>query len=416
MSARLSPAAEAFRFVHDDHPFASHARLFRLLLEHAEPYARLIGTTESGELTVRKVLRLSGAEPSRLRRLSFSLQRAGDDGSFAAATFFYSARKARLTAYEFPADPYLVRLPALVSDGRLGTRVLQYVPRDRLVYVTADGRIGKLMRPADLVSAYDRLQYVYRAVGRADVSFGVAAPGGIDLGAGVFVQGLLPGRDVAASVTEGNLEELMREAGAVLAELHGLEVPAARPWSPGSFERELEGYVELVSLFRPREGALLAQALVRLVRDRPHARRLAFCHGDLRCSHLLRHDGSWSVIDFDGCRLGDPYQDIARLLAFLKRDVPLLRERFADPLARSLLLDDAVEAFVDGYEERSGVAHDERRLLWYLTAHELLYLGRMFKRDLYDPVSFERCVERVLALSRRLRREPVTAVAIGGRR
>lgn len=416
MTVLLAPADDLFRFVRDDHPFAEHVRRAQALVEEAEPYFRLADDPERGALTVRKLLRLSADEPGRLRWLDLSLQRTDADGRFDAATFLYSAAKKQLTCYEFPADPCLVTLPKHASEGRLGSRVLQFVPRQRLAYLTPDGRVGKLMRATDLPLAYDRLRRVHAAVERADVSFDVAAPAGVDLEEGVFFQGFLPGRDAAASLTEANLTELMQEAGAVQAELHGLDVPGVGPWSPQAFVRELESHVELVSLFRPSEGALLQHALVRLVRDRPEPSGFAFCHGDLRCSHLLKHDRAWSVIDFDGCRLGDPYQDIARLLAFLKRDVPLLRERFADPLSRSLLLDEAVAALVDGYEVRAGAVLNGRRLLWYLTAHEPHYLARMFKRDLYDLVSFERGVERVLELARRARREPVKAVAFGGRR
>lgn len=416
MTAQLSPADDLFRFVRDDHLFAEHVRRFQTLTSEAEPYARLAGDPERSELTVRKLLRLSGDEAGRLRWLYLSLQRARPDGRFEAATFLYSAVKERLTCYEFPADPYLVTLPEHVSERRLGSRVLQFVPRHRLVYLTPEGRVGKLMRATDLPGAYDRLRRVHAAVARSEVSFDVAAPAGVDPVAGVFFQDFLPGRDIAASLTEANLAELLREAGGVQAEVHGLDVPGIRPWSPQAFVRELESHVELVSLFRPSEGALLQHTLTRLVRDRPEPTGLAFCHGDLRCSHLLKHDRAWSVIDFDGCRLADPYQDIARLLAFLKRDVPLLRERFADPLSRSLLLDESVGALVDGYEERAGASLNGRRLLWYLTAHELHYLARMFRRDLYDPVSFERGVERVLELARRARREPVKAVAFGGLR
>ena len=414
MGAGLAPAGAAFRFVGRDHPHAVHLRRFRALVAQAEPYARLTDTAAIGAVTERKLLRLSADDSAELRWVSLSLQRAGGDGRFDAATFFYSTAKRRLTCFEFPADPHLRALP-LVAGGRLGRRVLQFVPRRRLAYLTEDGLVAKLMRPADVAPAYERLEAVHAAARAASVTFAVAAPAGLDPEAGVFFQTCLPGKDLAASATGNNLFELLREAGAVTAELHGLAAAAPR-WDQRSFRRDVRTHLHLVSLYRPREGARLAPAVERLLRELPELRRPAFCHGDLRAGHLLRHEGGWAAIDFDGCRLGDPYQDSARLLAFLKRDVSDLRERFADPSSTQPLLDDAVDAFVDGYETRTGGPLERRRLDWYLAAHELHYLARMFKRDLFEPVSFERGVERMLELARRAHRQPATVVAVGGRR
>lgn len=416
MATGLASAGAAFRFVGPDHPHAVHVRRFRALVAQTEVYARLTDTAANGAVSERKLLRLSAEDPGELRWVYLSLQRAGNHGRFDAATFLYSTSKRRLTCFELPADPYLRTLPGLLAGGRLGRRVLQFVPRQRLAYVTEDGRVAKLMRPADIAPAYDRLGAVHAAASAAAASFAVAAPAGIDPETGVFFQTLLPGEDLAASATDDNLFELLREAGAVTAEVHGLAVSAAPRWDQRSFRRDMRHHLHLVSLYRPREGARLAPAVERLVRTLPELHRPVLCHGDLRAGHLLRHEGGWAAIDFDGCRLGDPCQDVARLLAFLKRDVPCLRERFADPSSTQLLLDDAVDAFVEGYETRAGGPLERRRLDRYLAAHELHYLARMFKRDLFEPVSFERGVERMLDLARRAHREPATIVAVGGRR
>lgn len=416
MASGLAPAGRAFRFVGRDHPHAVHLRRFRALVAQTEPYARLTDAAAGGAVTERKLLRLSADDPAELRWVYLSLQRAGGEGRFDATTFLYSTSKRRLTCFEFPADPYLRALPSLLVGGRLGRRVLQFVPRRRLAYLTEDGRVAKLMRPADVAAAYERLRAVYAAAWAAAVSFAVAAPAGIDPETGVCFQTLLPGEDLAASATGHNLFELLGEAGAVTAELHGLAVAAAPRWDRRSFRRDVRKHLHLVSLYRPREGVRLAPAVERLLRGLPELDRPVFCHGDLRAGHLLRHESGWAAIDLDGCRLGDPCQDVARLLAFLKRDVPCLRERLADPSSTQLLLDDAVDAFVEGYETQSGRPLERRRLDWYLAAHELHYLARMFKRDLFEPVSFERGVERMLDLARRAHREPATIVAAGGRR
>lgn len=414
MDSALAAAASAFRFAGDDHPHARQLRRFRELVRGAlerEPDMH----SWPADVVVRKLLRLSADDLHQLRWVYLSLQQPAGNTGFAAVTYLYTVVKDRLTKLAFPADPYLATLPALLAEGRLGDRVLQFVPRQRLAFLTGEGLVGKLVRPADVAPAYERLVDVYRAASRADLSVRVAAPAGIDSDAGVFFQELLPGRDLAQIATETTLVELLGEAGGAVAELHDLEVGSAPRWSQRSFASDVQAHLTLVSLYTPEDHARLERAFGRLLDHPPHdPSRPSFCHGDLRCGHLLRSESGWAAIDFDGCRLADPCQDVARLLVFVKRDVPFLRLRLADAATRDLDLDDLVDAFVDGYESRRGFALDRRRLGWYLAAHELHYLARLLKRDLYDAVSFARGVERALTLAARAFRAPRRVPAIGG--
>jgi hypothetical protein len=285
-----------------------------------------------------------------------------------------------MTVFEAFEDPLLPSLPSLADEA---DDVLQYVPRHRFTFRTGN-EIGKAVRRSELEAGWLRLRAVWEAASRSRVGFAVAEPRRVDRDRGVFYQRALPGFDLAELIDARNASTLLRRAGAVHAELQSLAIPDLPWWHTADRVPQLREHAELVTLLVPAGGPR------------------TFCHGDLRCGHLLEHEGLWSVVDFDGCRIGDPCQDVARLLAFLKRDVQYLRERFAAPDGGHDELDDAVEAFLAGHAEHARVPLEPARLTWYLLAHELQFLARMFKRDLYDSVAFERGLERVRDLGDRL--------------
>lgn len=397
------PGGRPFAFVGPSHPLRADVERFWSAAADVPALGQMLDR-EGGAPAVRSVLRLYPGE-LRLKWLSVSVQRVLADG-FAAVTLHYRARRRRLEVYELPDDPLLPSLAAL--DGDVDS-VLQYVPRHRFTYRRrADGgseTIGKLPRAADLEPTRRRLASVWEAARRADASFAVAAPLGVDRGRGVFYQSRVPGTVIADRIDARNITALLRGAGRVQAELHALDVPDVPTWRPEDMVAQLREHAKLVAFFRPKAERFLVATVELLVATLPSPTRGTFCHGDLRCGHLLEHEGRWSVIDLDGCRIGDPCQDGARLLAFLKRDVPYLRDRFAAADGGHGELDAAIAAFLHGYDEAAARPLEPARLTWYLLAHELHFLARMFKRDLFAPLAFERGTERLAVLADRLREQ-----------
>src|SRR5436190_10198398 len=104
----------------------------------------------------------------------------------------------------------------------------------------------------------------------------------------------------------------------------------------------------------------------------------AFCHGDFRCSHVLRDTRGWSVIDFDAAMRADPYLEVAKLMALLKHDVPFFRQRFVnaeeDPTD---LLTAVCQGSGRGNKDRAGRRWNPNRLLWYGTGGEIHFPARM---------------------------------------
>lgn len=401
------PGGHPFSFVEPGHPLRGDLERFWDSATRVPALSRLL-VLDGAAPRQRSVLRLYPTGRARLKWLSVSVQRQTATG-FSSVTLHYRASRRLLLVHELPHDPLLPALPALGGEV---AEVLQYVPRRRFTFRAPSPRadIGKCVRPSDLGGAWMRLRAVWEAVQRAGVSFAVAEPRRLDGARSAFYQGALPGRDLAGVIDGSNVTALLYRAGRIHAELHSLEVSGVPRWSPHELLPALRKHAELVALFRPDATQVVQAALQQLVESTPSAAPVAFCHGDLRCGHLLEHEGRWAVIDLDGCRLGDPCQDIARLLAFLKRDVPYLRERFSSPQGGHDVLNAAIVAFLTGYAAERAAPLEPARLTWYLLAHELHFLARMFKRDLYDPLAFQRGRERLVLLGELLRER------LGGRR
>jgi thiamine kinase-like enzyme len=400
-SVAALPGGSPFAFVDRSHPLRSDVERFWCAAADVPSLGRLLDADAGGASNVRSVLRLYPGE-RRLKWLCVSVQRELDRG-FASVTLHYRVRRGRLDVFELPEDPIL---PALADlEGEVAS-VLQYVPRHRFTYRRhggpSTGEIGKAPRAVDLEAGWQRLEAVWRAVSRAAPSFAVAEPVGVDRGRGVFYQSEVAGAAIAERIDAANLATLLHRAGRIHAELQSLDVRGVPTWRPADLLPQIREHAQLVGLFRP-DAASLAEATKDLLLETvPAPAPTAFCHGDLRCGHLLEHAGEWSLIDFDGCRNGDPCQDVARLLAFLKRDVPYLRERFAASDGGHCELDAAIAAFLDGHAEAARRPPEPARLTWYLLAHELHFLARMFKRDLYAHLAFERGTQRLVALGEQL--------------
>ncbi len=91
-------------------------------------------------------------------------------------------------------------------------------------------------------------------------------------------------------------------------------------------------------------------------------------------------------------------------MACLKYDVPLFRQRFANPTDDDCeFLEAAGRACLAGYQDRAQRALDPPRLLWYRIAREIHCLARMIARDLLIPLAFDPALRILHRLSQELR-------------
>jgi len=407
----------SFTFVDRQHPFYSHICSFKdLSLSHLDSLTKTIHAAAEAKLN--SYIRGGFAKDQgwTLKQLYLSIQYRNqlEPLPFNALSFFYSGHADRIECYEFPRDPSLTSIAALVeaeSSRRIGQGrgwdVLSYAPSRRLTFLrhAPDGApvVGKFLHRSVVEDAYRKLCEVSIAAKRAPCNFSVAAPVRIEHENNLFYQEARPGANLAALLNRENFVDLLYHVGTIHRDLHGLEVADARDWDFGSFQRHLTTVIQWISFFRPDQAAFLAEVRDLLLKGAPRVDpgSYTFCHGDYGCPQILKENGNWSVVDFDRCMRADPHMEIGRLIAYLKKNVPLFRGWFMEPEWAIDGLEEAYESYLRGYEERAGQRLDRKKVLWYRICYEIHYLARLFKRDRYKPVAFDRAIELIRDLSRR---------------
>ena len=373
---------DLFPFVHAAHPFAPVVESFRAevaqdfsseCLAHAEVKAV---ETPDGGWTV--------------DRLYWSGQRFG--GEFSARTLVYSTAAGRMTWFAFPHDP---RLPHVECPPE--SRVLRYVPLRRLTLRTAHratGRpvVAKFKRSSRLAESYQRLVHIADAVAAARTDFRVPTPKGIDASHNVFYQSLEAGDDLSTLLDEHTFGSSLQRLGEVHGELHQLHAPGL-PLEQTDALQVLQRNVRWITFCEPRCADLMAASLRVALRAAPPPHPPLVCHGDLVCSQVLVDSDTWTLTDFDLCHRGDPYRDMAIVLASLPYDAPTL-----DAHAR----EEAANAYLEGYRRRANRRVDEHRLSWHLLAAEIYYLALGLTKSWCTPDQFERGLNRVRSAMARL--------------
>ena len=397
-----------FPFIRMDHPCYSPLQHFRDLLFSDPRYEETRQAIDRhGHWEIRTLIRghfLPGRRWA-LKGFYISFQLWGE--AFRAITFFYSAKKGRLECFEFPHDPYLTTISRYWAEGRnRNISVLRYIPRLRLTFTLEEKKssmIGKFLPGSGLKDAFVKQLAVHRAI-RSPSSFKVACPIEIDEGRGLFFQEKRPGLELTTMLNSENFKDLLHKIGKIHRELHSLSVPVTSSWNVDQFLEGLKMDIQWISFFLPESGPFLDDLHALLLNQPPcfYPKGYTFCHGDFRSTQILKEKEVWSIVDFDNSRIGDPYSEIALLIAFLKYDSPFFKDRFIhlkqgepDPL------EEAEEAYLKGYQEDQIVAFHYKKYLWYRIVHEIHYLVRMLRRDLFHPIAFE----RTLRLLHRLHEE-----------
>jgi aminoglycoside phosphotransferase (APT) family kinase protein len=385
----LSALAPVFPLVGPGHPLERALEAFRARMA-SDP--RLAGPRGESEVKARP---RPGGGWAVERLYCFVPAAAG--GAFSGALLHAAGGAPEV--HEFPRDP---RLPALSEPGGplTGSEVLRYVPLRRLTF-RADGgaRVGKFKRPSTLEGAYRRLGSAWRAARRADAAFAVPRPAGIDARRSVFFQERAAGTDAAALVDAGTLEHVMAAVGRVHRDIHALDVPDAPRADFAAFVRELDRDLEWIAFMVGGAGRRLARVAARLAArvPAPAGAAEAFCHGDFVTSQLLLDGARVTVLDFDLAAIGDPYREVAMLMASLPFDVPYLAHAGAAEVER------ARGAYLAAYEERGGAALDRGRLAWHRTCAAIYHTAMRIRKGRSDRAEVDRALDELETLCGRIR-------------
>jgi aminoglycoside phosphotransferase (APT) family kinase protein len=128
----------------------------------------------------------------------------------------------------------------------------------------------------------------------------------------------------------------------------------------------------------------------------PAAGPAVFCHGDFICSQLLLAGDAVAVTDFDSARSGERDQEIGKLLASLRYDLPHLRAAALAGTPDEAAQRAAEEACLAGYEEAAAAPLERERLQWFRTCAEIHYLAMCFTKDAWNEAAFGQALEAVV--------------------
>ncbi len=342
---------------------------------------------------------------------------------FRAITLFYTSKNDRIEFYEFPNDTNLKKLASLFEKKiflrsrlrkNLQIDVLRYVPFRRFtfrVYDCPDAEfrlIGKMKKRSRFKIAYDRLLAVSRAVDSLSPSFQVASSRGIDEKRCLFFQDEMKGQNLSAVLDGENCKDILYSVGAIHYDLHSLDTHEVPEWDFPTLLDNLEKVVKWIIFFKPEHSKFLDYILDLLMKHVPddNPREYTFCHGDFICSQILMEGTLFSVTDFDLARRGDPYHEIAILIASLKYDVPFFEKKIINsaPEAASILAE-GTDSYLSGYQEKAQIALNRKRLLWYQILSEISYLALRFKKDRLYPNTVDNTIDTIHNLSELFQQE-----------
>lgn len=408
---------DIFAFI--THEFAPMIQEFRETIRSAPQFAPFAARAGSADCDVHADLKAQRFHSGQwtLQRAYWSLQHASSDGVSYDAHMVYWKSAEQPHIVSFPHDPYMKTMHDVIAGAHregVGIDVLRYVPLRRLTFRArkrgdAAGRIGKLKRRSTIRESCERLRTVHRAWRTAGASFTVAAPLEFDEAACVFYQEVLPGVGLTHGLTAADVRVRLAQVGRIHRELHGLEVPGLPAWTLERYRQVIGDDVRWIELFRPQAARRLEPVLATLDATAPSSprRNHVFCHGAFVPSQLLLDGERVAVTDFDAARSGDAYQEMGKLLAGLKYDLPHLRESLhrGDPLDSAAMCD-AEEAYLTGYAQFAGEPIDRKRLRWFRTCAEIHHLALSLKKDAWSAVGFESTVDAVVASAARLGKVP----------
>lgn len=139
----------------------------------------------------------------------------------------------------------------------------------------------------------------------------------------------IEGEDARSAIPRRTEEQLYDDglrAGRILRALHTIPAPAdCPPWGPrfrAKLDQRLEDYRACPLKY---EGDELLLRVVDEDRGLTAERPQCFRHGDYHAGNFRYRDGQLSVIDFDRCSFGDPWEEFKKILWTVEASPALAR-------------------------------------------------------------------------------------------
>jgi len=282
----------------------------------------------------------------------------------------------RARLWQFPHDPELRNLPALLNARRVQTlmpqrlfeslhaqggcgltpQALKYVPLKRSVVLVQVGRaghgnhpkvLGKLDRDADGSSTFDTMQQLWVEQSHHHTAFAVVAPLEYDAQRRILWQSWSAGESFLHFAQRQGLSVACARVAEGLAALHRTPLRGLPVCSEGAALKKLRERAGLLMAFHPPLEVPLSRLLACL-EDVEALRKPAVevpIHGDFNHSQILFEDGKPTVLDFTSSCFGDPLYDVALFVAGLYAPDVLVQTDVNELLQ-------AVNTFCQAYQSR----------------------------------------------------------------
>jgi len=169
-----------------------------------------------------------------------------------------------------------------------------------------------------------------------------------------LVHGVHSAASHSADAHVASLRAGVREAGRVLAALHGVAHAVAPSHPPGQVWRDLVRELGVVAHVWPETADAVRTSLGDGVLEATTSAERVLCHGDYTPSQVLFSDGHVSgLVDFDTVCWGDPAMDLGRFLAHLDLLLAKADGLVPQPLGRQLF-----EDLLGAYGDSAGCRYD----------------------------------------------------------
>ena len=295
-----------------------------------------------------------------------------------------------LVVWQFPEDPRLPTLPALVTP-RLAARIMPPAVRDLLGSSPGDGLRTTVVRYQPEVSATLRLEVdrggpavfaKHLADGTAPIAsrhqalwstsdlppeLRIAEPLAADPVRGVLWTRGVSGRPLAEAVDPDQLPDATSSLGALLAALHASSVHVTQDVVVDDLLAEAQSKAAKLNRADPMIGSVvpdLGAATTRRRGDAVHE-RVCTLHGDFHLAQLVSSARGPVLVDLDSMMHGPPEVDLAEFLVELAlRGLP---QSVTQEVARGLL---------SSYSSASGIEIDAALLE---TCADIEFLNRCYR-------------------------------------
>ena len=295
-----------------------------------------------------------------------------------------------LVVWQFPEDPRLPTLPALVTP-RLAARIMPPAVRDLLGSSPGDGLRTTVVRYQPEVSATLRLEVdrggpavfaKHLADGTAPIAsrhqalwstsdlppeLRIAEPLAADPVRGVLWTRGVSGRPLAEAVDPDQLPDATSSLGALLAALHASSVHVTQDVVVDDLLAEAQSKAAKLNRAHPMIGSVVTDLVAATTRRRGDAvhERVCTLHGDFHLAQLVSSARGPVLVDLDSMMHGPPEVDLAEFLVELAlRGLP---QSVTQEVARGLL---------SSYSSASGIEIDAALLE---TCADIEFLNRCYR-------------------------------------